>query len=381
MTFTETMASERTPVIFVGSKESVFVVRTAHALEQRGIPIRILDPRERLPQRMFDWAGPLGAAVFRLLDTRHRLRSLDRGHLVIIHGLGTDVAWLVPLLKSRFARVVGVAYGSDILRRRRWRDWALGPALEALDHIAATNDNVISAIRESFPRLPTSKLSVIRFGLPVIDELRDVILPARDKRDVKVALGLDPDRITVALGYSATAGQRQVELIEGLSRRCDSLPGIQFIAPIQYGAMAVKCAVLEACKNANERCGRARFVPLTDFYDVHQSALLRLATDALINHSISDAFSGTVLETIYAGNLVLAARHLPYQAMPGAGTSIWFYHNVADLAEMLSERSLGAMARKAATGISLTRADLEEVCSWEGVIPAWISLIDGADGY
>lgn len=380
MTIGKERAPEPAPVLFVGCQTSVFVVRTAEALEQRGLRVEILDPREDLPYEFLARLGPLGGALSRYLGMRRRLREIESRNVAVIHGLGTDTAWLVPLLKPRFKRVVGVAYGSDILRRRRSRDWVLKPAFAAMDHISATNDNVLDSIKDSFPGLHTGRLSITRFGLPVIDELRNVVLPAGDPERAKKSLGLDSKKVTVALGYSASAGQRQTELIERLSVECDLLAHVQFIVPIQYGSAEVQRAVEAACQVANAACGSRTFVTIPDFYDVHQSAVLRLATDVLVNHSVSDAFSGTVLETIYAGNLVFAARHLPYQSMPGAGSSIWFYDRAEDLVEMLSAPSLQGSRRVASATVTATRGAVEAIASWNGVIPSWRRLIGEVDG-
>lgn len=381
MTIGKERAPEPAPVLFVGCQTSVFVVRTAEALEQRGLRVEILDPREDLPYEFLARLGPLGGALSRYLGMRRRLRKIESRNVAVIHGLGTDTAWLVPLLKPRFKRIVGVAYGSDILRRRRSRDWALRPAFAAMDHISATNDNVLDSIKASFPGLRPGRLSITRFGLPVIDELRNVVLPAGDPDGAKKSLGLDSKNVIVALGYSASAGQRQTELIERLSVRWDLLGHVQFIVPIQYGSAEVQRAVEAACQVANAACGGRKFVTITDFYDVHQSAVLRLATDVLVNHSVSDAFSGTVLETVYAGNLVFAARHLPYQSMPGAGSSIWFYDRAEDLVEMLSEPSIRSLKQAACQAAATTRSALEAVASWDGVIPEWRALIGETGGH
>ena len=375
MTASKGLAADSTPLLFVGCQTSVFVVRTAVALEERGFRVDVLGPREGPPWRFLARLGAPGGAFSRYLGVRRRLREIDPRKVVVIHGLGADVAWLVPLLKQRFKRVVGVAYGSDILRRRRSRDWALGPAFAALDHISATNDNVLAAIRDGFPGLNPEKLSITRFGLPVVDELRNVVFREYDTAAAKASLRLDPGRTVVALGYSASAGQRQVDLIRMLARQCDTLEHIQFVVPIQYGSPEIQQAVENACQAANVACGGSKFIPITEFYDVHQSAVMRMATDVLVNHSVSDAFSGTVLETVYAGNLVFAARHLPYQSMPGAGSSIWFYDNVEDLVGMLSEQSLCSLAQHASGGRLATRPALEAVASWDGVIPDWRTLI------
>jgi hypothetical protein len=363
-------------IAFVGPKSSVFVTRTAEALEQQGFHIQIIDPGEGGPPWVLVLLGRIGLAAGRFLHARRVIGRTRTPRLAVVHGLGPDLIWLVPLLKRRFQRVVGIAYGSDILRRKLSRDWALGPALAKLDHISATNDHVVKAISASFPQIPPDKLSVVRFGLPVLEKLEALDDGAAEREAMKSQLGLDPKKFTVALGYSASVGQRQVDLIQYFKAHP---PGshIQFQVPVQYGEPALVQEVQTACHAANTALGRDLFHPLTDFFDVAQIARLRLATDVLVNHSISDSFSGTVLETSFAGNLVMAASHLPYRTMPGAGAAIHFYDDLAQLSTLLDERSLQAKHAAARQALATTREGINKVASWAGVLPQWRRLLGG----
>jgi hypothetical protein len=363
-------------IAFVGPKSSVFVTRTAEALEQRGFHIEIIDPGEGDPPRVLVLLGRIGLAAGRFLHARRVIGRTRAPRLAVVHGLGPDLIWLVPLLKRRFQRVVGIAYGSDILRRKHNRDWALGPALGKLDHISATNDHVVEAIVAGFPRIARDTLSVIRFGLPVLEALEALGDSSDQRAAAKTALGLDPDKWLVSLGYSASPGQRQAELIQHFTVRPPG-PHIKFLVPIQYGDSTVIQRVMSACEQANLALGREVFRPLTTFFDVAQSASLRLATDVLVNHSTSDAFSGTVVETSFAGNLVMAASHLPYRTMPGAGSSVHFYDDLTQLSTLLDRPSLEAKQAAAQRAMAATREGISKFASWPGVLPQWHRLLGG----
>jgi hypothetical protein len=362
-------------VVFVGTKSSVFVVRTAEELRNRGVAVQLVDPYAA-PARLT--GGGKLRKILRFLNrawfTARAIRRLDREQTVVIHSLGLDLFWISPLLKRHFQRVVGLAYGSDILQRVKTRDWLLRIGLRRLDCIAATNINVRDTIVADFPDIAKNATRIIRFGLPVFDALENV--GATSATEARAQLGYLADKPLVCLGYSASQGQRQQEMIAFFAAQPDLLARYQFVVPVQYGSPEVRSAVEEDCQRVNQTLGAEVFHPLSTFHEPDTAALMRLATTVLINHSVSDAFSGSVQEVIYAGNMVLAAKHLPYDNMPGFGTAIRPYDALEKCVSALDPDALSRWQLAAAAALLATRAVLRDTSSWDGVIEDWYTLID-----
>ncbi|KGD63485.1 hypothetical protein Y5S_03294 [Alcanivorax nanhaiticus] len=367
-------------VVLVGFSASVFVSRTAQALSDHGIQVSILDPQQGERGEKKSKIGKLFIQLRRFWNTINIMRSMDRNSTVIVLSLPVNRVWLIPLLKSYFKRVTGIAFGSDILHRNVRFDGMLGFALNKLDAVCATNENVLEPILTILhPDLHT-RASVIRFGLPVFDELNKLVAENVSPEESREKLGFRPDRNLIALGYNAVGGQRQIQLMDAIEARIDDFSECDFVIPVQYGEPGIEDEVKRACERLNNKLGSVRFYPLTRFYDPVQSAHFRRATTVMINHSVSDAFSGSVQETIYAGNLVLAASHLPYKNMPGFGTAIKDYSNLQDAFSFLEKDSLNTW-RKAAEDHELhNRTALHEISSWDAVMPSWISLVRGESG-
>lgn len=362
-------------VVFLGTSNSVFVTRTAEELRARGIEVNIVDPYAASSR--ISGKSPL-AKTLRLLSrmwfTRKQVRRLDREQTVVIHSLGLDLFWISPLLKRHFKRVVGLAYGSDILRRRKRLDGLFGRALRHLDCVAATNANVRDVILKDFPNVARKETRIIRFGLSVFDVLEK--LGAKSPAEARVQLGYMADKPLICLGYSASTGQRQQDLIAYFAEQPDLLHKYQFVVPVQYGSPEVRLAVERDCQISNLKVGAEIFHPLSEFHDPETSALMRLATTVLINHSVSDAFSGTVQETVYAGNMVLAGRHLPYGNMPGFGTAIKPYDTLKECVSALHPDFLSHWKTTAQAALPKNRQDLRKTSSWDGVINDWLTIID-----
>jgi len=366
------MTARKTKVAFIGDASSVFISRTHDALEARGYDIQVFDtlaPTDFRPSPLI----ALTSRVRRLRRLYAWLKHTPELDAVVIHAVTMDVSWMVPVLKRFAPRIALIAYGSDVLRRNKKRDWLLKLGLHRIDIVAATNDHVLKTLQTSFPTLQNKPGEVVRFGLPVFDALDK--LNIQSAADARRHLGLDPTKECVCLGYSASAGQRQSELITTLSKHTPALEHLQFIVPVQYGDKAVQSDIQAVCEAENTRHGADIFKPITEFYDVERSAIMRRAISVLINHSVSDAFSGTVQEVIYAGNLVLAAQHLPYETMPGFGTAIKPYEDLDEMVKLLAPKSLQDWKSQAAPAHADVKQGLASVSSWETAVQGWRQLI------
>lgn len=351
--------------VFLGDAKSVFVHRTVDALSARGFDIVVIDPTScRVNGRL--------RSAFRTLEA---VLATERDRTAVIHSLSPNICWLAPLLKSRFRRVVGIAYGSDVLRRNKRYELLFRFGLRRLDAFASTNDNVMQAAIKDFPVLVERERSIVRFGLPVFDALDRLLAGGVTPQRARLQLGYAPERALVSLGYSASPGQRQIELIDYLSTQLRNCDGLDFVVPAQYGDPNVIAETISACDRGNSGFPRNRFHPLVKFHDIETSALMRLATSVLINNSTTDAFSGTVQEVVYAGNLVLAGEHLPYRQMPGFRSAIRPYASLSDCMEFLTMDSLARWSELARSQHEATRQGLRDVSSWDAVEGDWRSLI------
>ena len=362
-------------VVFLGTSNSVFVTRTAEELHARGVDVKIIDPYSA-SARLVGKSSPvkLLRLLRRIFFTRKTIRQLDQGQTVVIHSLGLDLFWLSPLLRRHFQKVVGLAYGSDILLRRRRLDKLLSRGLQHLDCVAATNTNVRDAILQDFPCVAGKEVRIIRFGLSVFDAVEK--LGVQSAAEARAQLGYMADKPLICLGYSASAGQRQQDLITYFAEQPELLCNYQFVVPVQYGSPEVRLEVEQCCQRMNQKLEAEIFHPLSKFHDPHTSALMRLATTVLINHSVSDAFSGTVQEAVYAGSMVLAAKHLPYESMPGFGTSIKPYDNLEECISALHPEALSHWKATVEAALPKNRLDLRKISSWDGVIDDWFTIID-----
>ena len=362
--------------VFFGDSNSVFVTRTKDELSKRGFNISIIDTNQVTPQTpYFPALSRATRIIHKFISTRRKIHSIPQNTTAVIHYLSIDCFWLIPLLKKHFHRVVAIAYGSDVLRRKKSRDWLLELGLKNIDAVVATNTNVIDHLTHDFPFIKNIEHGIVRFGLPVFDAIDALIQTTRE--EAKRALDLDPTKYIVCLGYSASPGQRQNDMIKFFTQSSRNHKHIQFAVPVQYGPIDTANQIKNACKNANSSVGWNQFHAISEFYPPEKSALLRIATSVLINNSVSDSFSGTVQEVIYAGGLILAAAHLPYCNMPGHGTAIRSFRQLKHAESELEPESLQKWMHEADLTTESTRKKLHSISSWDCASKNWEHLISG----
>lgn len=358
--------------VFVGNAQSVFVSRTQKKLSESGFNVEIIDTSKPLPGKGSTSNSALGRLIRRARDVVASLECISTKETAVIHSLTPHLVWLAPLLSIHFERVILICYGSDVLQRKKTRDPGVRFGLRFIDGIAATNDNVLSILLRDFRLLRKKEHRILRFGLPVLDAIDEA---NKSQEEAKRTFELDPQKTCVSLGYASTRGQRQRDLITYFSERAHLFPHIQFIVPSQYGEEDEMRAIRELfeVKALNKTAGN--FTLIEEFYCEKKTALMRLATDLLVNHSISDSFSGTVQEVIYSGNLVMACDHLPYSTMPGYGSSIKVYNKLDDLAIGLGEKELEQWKLESTITRLKNSKDISDLSSWRSVLKDWDEFI------
>ena len=77
------------------------------------------------------------------------------------------------------------------------------------------------------------------------------------------------------------------------------------------------------------------YVILEKFFVNDELAISRLASDIFIHAPISDALSGTMLELLYASNIVITGSWLPYKTYRKAKLDYFEIYNFPELSEKL----------------------------------------------
>lgn len=356
---------DKIPII-IGNKESVFVVNLKKQLSKKEIDANIFDP--------FECEGLINK--FRLLKKLYLILRfilfgifyVNKKHTVVFCYLSVHLSWMAPIVKVKSKKLIGIAFGSDVLRRNKKLDFAFLIGLRFFNSLYATNGNVICELNKILPRT-CDKIDVglIKFGLPVLDILEELIKKEELKQENK--------KFNVVIGYASESGQMHKEVIAAIYENYHKLEHCKFTLPLQYGSTDYKEEIIEFVECINNSVSFELFNVVDDFYDDERMAAFRMSTDIMVNNSLSDAFSGSVQETIFSEGIVMARSRLPYDSMPGYGSSIVTYNNMGELIDLLDKRNIEVMMLSCKSKINSVRRDLIEMSSWRKVINQWVDIL------
>lgn len=119
-------------------------------------------------------------------------------------------------------------------------------------------------------------------------------------------------KLLVLCGHNGSKGQQHKTIIQALNSLNQLTKNrIYLVFPMTYGSEKkyLKEIELELEKT------NIPFMLLKDYLSDNEIAKLRLEMDLVINIQITDAFSGSLQEHLYAGNLLLVGDWLPYSLL------------------------------------------------------------------
>jgi hypothetical protein len=231
--------------------------------------------------------------------------SLETGRLSIL--------WLLPAS----AKVVLYVSGSDLLRSAGTLPYAdqLGMC-ERADVIAVTSLEIREILLSKFGRHLAPKIRQALIGVSLLDEI-DRVRGSRDR--FLESLGVSADRVTICVGNNASPGNQHLKIIDRLSQLPERYRSrVTLLVPLSYRpANREYRASLSAALEKGQLSYRVLDTALSD----REVAMLRCATDILIHVPISDVFSAAMLETLYAGGLLITGAWLPYSELRHAHVS------------------------------------------------------------
>ena len=251
------------------------------------------------------------------------------------HMCSSDNAGYIDAL-PKGARAICSFWGSDLLRSHGlYNYWYQTRLLERCDLITIQAPELEEVVLAKFGRHLKPKIRRCFFPLDedfyrLMDRLRD---DKARRSQFRQFLGADPGMTVVAAGHNGNPQNNHLAIITALAGLPpDRKRSLLVVFPMTYGAHAEhQAAVRRAATDAG-----LNFRVLTDYVEAEQVALLRLTCDILIHVPVSDALCWTGLETMYAGNVLLAGSWLPYSPYRRAGVPYQVVDEIPELTAVLT---------------------------------------------
>jgi hypothetical protein len=216
------------------------------------------------------------------------------------------LAWLLPK-----TRIVLSFWGSDLFRTSGpalafWGPKALARAARIQVCTPEMGDVILSKYgREFHPKLRYALFLPDAALIDSIDRLRS---DQAAQEALRRQLGVEPGKILVTVGHNGMEDNNHLRILESIEQGMADTSQLVFVLPLTY---MLTEGYLERLVDFKRR-SRLRLILLTEYLKADELALFRLVSQIMIMMPTSDAMSAAFTETLYGGNIGIAAAWLPY---------------------------------------------------------------------
>lgn len=290
----------------------------------------------------------------------------------ILHVQFVDMEMLIKTsqLIRKSKKIIYTFWGSDLLRGSKKRYLFFYFFLKKSNCITVMTKAMQSSFEKIYGKKFSQKTKILDFGNSLYDSIDKIDL-AVGKSECKTHFGFRPDKKLIAVGYNAIVQQQHYEIMKELVKLPQMiLYKIEFVFHFGYGEQAAEYRVrLENLLKENH----INYKIIDRFLDKRETAMLRLGADIFIYGQTTDALSGSVLEYIYAGSLVIKPVWLDYSELYQRGIHYLEYERFEDLPGMLQNQICKHDVIENER-IQMNRKKLQEMNSWQVLAPEWRKL-------
>ncbi len=237
--------------------------------------------------------------------------------------------FLVPKNK----KIVCTFWGSDLLRTNDILNfYFVKKALNRATIITCQSEELKEIILSKFGRNLSDKIQIAIF--PVNEKIYDWIDGNYNFKEnitaFKSNYGYSNSKINVLIGHSGSTSNNHLKIIQSLEN-LKNKSKIHLVVNLNYAITEnekenYKIALTETLNKVG-----CSYVILEKFFANEELAISRLASDIFIHAPISDALSGTMLELLYATNIIITGSWLPYKTFRKAKLD---YFEINDFSEL-----------------------------------------------
>jgi glycosyltransferase involved in cell wall biosynthesis len=240
-----------------------------------------------------------------LINKKCISKDFKSGDIVNVHYVHKEYSLYAKQIKDQGCKLITTFWGSDYLRASDQQIESYQALLNNSDLITMV-EGVHEIFRKQSPKF-NHKVRNTYFGLKLIENIKEVT--GNDITDFKKKYNISSIKKIITIGYNASPSQQHFKIIGAISNLKSYLKEeIHVFVPLTYGGDNEYKSRL---KLELETAGVTSTV-FESKLDEKELALLRCASDIVINIQVSDAFSASLSESIAAGKLLIVGDWLPY---------------------------------------------------------------------
>ena len=315
---------------------------------------------------------------FRIWWRRHLLKIALRNisskyDICNIHYADKDILPFITDIRKIAKKIICTIWGSDIYRASKRVLSKQKEFYSEVDIITFENKNTLEYFDNIF-HLNKSKYRFFAFHLKPLESIQN--MEQISKEESKRFLNIDPDKVIITIGYSASPGAQHIRILNSLKNDEQLLKlkeKIYFLLPLTYPKIEKYLLKLKQ----NFRMFPFSFRLFSDFMTNEEVAHLRKATDIFMILTITDQLSGSMLEHLYTQSVVLAGEWLPYSVLEEKG--VYFRkvsHSFNDLGALLLDTINNFENEKSKCAVNSNI--IAKINDWEIIMENWQNIYSEA---
>lgn len=355
-------------ILIIGNSSSVYVSDfVEHMQKATDAEVNVISPvngrlvpDKRVVETVF--------AANKHFSRRRFVKKSDIYDICHVHYVNNIAVNLADILPKKCRKIIVSVWGSDFYRTTDDIKAKQKSLFDVADYITLANKQTLDAFDSYFNHKYHEKLRLCVYGLPALRIIRRFML---SKQKCREWLCLPTDTKIVTIWHNASKIQQHLEVIESIRKA--GLPElVHFIVPMTYGSNNEYS--IETVADRLRKAGFS-FTILKDFMNPTEIATLRSASDIMIQVQTTDVLSGSMLEHLYADNIVITGDWLPYKVLDDNGIFMLKVSYVSQVGEMLT------FAINNYEELCKENKDSKEfiwgLASWEANLESWINLYKG----
>lgn len=289
-----------------------------------------------------------------------------KGSILHIQYVLPKYAFLIYFFKKTFTKTIITFWGSDVLRIDRSSKKIPLKILSWYSDIITFETKAFSDIyKKTISNKFNNKIRIVDFGieiLSIIDKITN-----SDIESFKQKFNINSNSKVVVIGYNKNIEQQHVKVVKSLLDSKIKKEDVFLIFPWTYGSEIV--GYKDQIKDLMEDRFNYLFIEnrLTD----KEVAILRCCTDILVNVETTDVLSSSMLETLYAENIVITGSWLPYEDMYGIGVVMEQVDDIDEVGFKIAHLITNNYDSKIK---SQNKKHIGELYIWSNCISKWVDL-------
>jgi len=287
--------------------------------------------------------------------------------IIHIHYLSNGALRFALFAKAKKSKIIGTYWGSDIFRISKKRAKIIKKKLEKTDAITMLSEKITDRFLELYGNEFMDKCILnMPFGNEVFLHIDDIEKKFSHK-DCKKEFNADSDKILISIGYNGSEAQQHDMVLEQLAHLSDKIKDkINIILHMGYGVSSK--LYIQKVKNLSNTLG-IKTILLNTFLDFDEIARLRIASDIYINAQVTDDYSGSIMEYLYAGCMLISGEWLKYCQFDNCGVFYIKFRDFSELSKLVTE-----VIESGKEKIVGNRDVIKSIFSWDCIKYKWQSL-------